>query len=98
MDPGPGHKFEVFSDAAIKDQSLGRVRRIEQAYGIADAVIALFVEALAAQIWAAPITRRDVGTTDSNFELVPGGDQLEHGARHRDADHAGALHHEVRRG
>ena len=78
IDPGAGRELEVFADAAIEDETLGYIRRIDPADGVADLVEAFLVERLGGLVRvSARIARRHVRTLEAQLQLVLVRDELD---------------------
>src|SRR5262249_55732827 len=89
--PGAGRELEILGEAPVEQKALCGLRRIGELERVAELVETLLVEGFRRERRRAPITRRDVRTLESRFELALPRHELELDPGRRQADIADAL-------
>src|SRR5580658_10252011 len=90
-DPGPGRELEIFGEAAVEQEALGRIGRVGELDRVADLVKALVVERVSREMRRLVITGSDVDAFEPRFELAVARHELELHAGQRQADIASAF-------
>jgi hypothetical protein len=70
-DPGAGGQLEVLGDAAVEDHALLGPRLVGQQAGVADAVVAFFVEGLRGEVRGIAVAGEDADAAHAQLELLP---------------------------
>ena len=90
-DPGAGRKLEIFGDAAVEQEALGRIGGVSEFQRVADLVEAFLVEGGCGEGRRAPIAGRDVRSLKPRLELAFVRHELELKPGQRQADIADML-------
>ena len=93
--PSPGGQFEVFRDPAVEDNSFAGIKRVFVAGGISNAIEAIFIKNFFGEPVLLPITRHNVGASNSDFELIFVGHKLDLGTGYRQTDHSSFLNRPI---
>ncbi len=96
--PGAGRELEILRQAAVEHHAARGVVLIGEAHRIARHVEAFRVERRRGQVGPLPVTGRDVRSAHADFQFAAARHQLHLDARRGDADIAGAVEQEMRRG
>src|SRR5580704_17645497 len=90
-DPGAGCELEIFGEAAVEQEALGRIGLVGELDRIADLVKALVVERVGREMRRLVIAGRDIDASEPRFELAVARHELELNTRQRQADIAGSF-------